>query len=64
MAQKPASTPAPGGEGDATRDRFREALERKKAARQGGEAHASDKRSSGPATQNAKATRMYRRKSG
>jgi hypothetical protein len=49
---------------DSARDRFREALERKKAGRQGGDAQTSERRSTGPATQNAKATRMYRRKSG
>jgi hypothetical protein len=52
------------GDADSTRDRFREALERKKGNQHGGEAHLKDKRNSGAATQNAKATRMFRRKSG
>lgn len=43
---------------------FKAALERKKAQTRSGKGAAGERTTSGPATQNAKATRMYRRKSG
>lgn len=49
---------------DPVRDRFREALEKKKNQQHGGAAHLSSDKHVGPASSNQKATRMYRRKSG
>lgn len=49
---------------DPARERFREALEKKKNQQQGGQAHLSNDKHVGPASSNQKATRMYRRKAG
>lgn len=58
MAENEKSTP------DSTRDRFREALEKKRSAQHGGQSHLDSNKHVGPASSNQKATRMYRRKSG
>lgn len=63
MAEK--KKPESGNSGsDAVRDRFREALEKKKNQQHGGQAHLSSDKNVGPASSNQKATRMYRRKAG
>lgn len=49
---------------DDPRAQFKAALERKKTQARSGKGSAGERSTSGPATQNAKATRMYRRKSG
>ena len=62
MAQK--KKPEPSTDSETARDRFREALEKKKNQQHGGQAHLSSDKHVGPASSNQKATRMYRRKAG
>lgn len=57
------TTPSKGAADD-PKAAFKAALERKKAQGRSGQGAVADRSASGPATQNAKATRMYRRKSG